>query len=174
MTTDIHFCARCGQAVEYKHLYGRERPVCPQCGRIHFVDPKVAVAVVIENDHRLLLIQRGVNPELGKWAFPAGFVDGGEDPARAAEREGLEETGLTVRAADVIDVFFRATPTEGADILIAYRADVLSGEMRHDDDAADARYFGADDLPELELAFPSTRAIVERWKSGKWKMAGEA
>ena len=165
MIDDINFCARCGHAVDYKLLYGRERPVCPACGRIHFVDPKVAVAVVIEKDSQLLLIQRGVNPAQGKWAFPAGFVDGGEDPARAAEREGLEETNLVVRAGPVLDVFFRATPDEGADILIVYHAEVISGELRPGDDATDARYFGPDHMPEL--AFPSTQAIIERWRRPK-------
>lgn len=161
MNNDINFCARCGQAVVYKLLYGRERPVCPDCGRIHFVDPKVAVAVVIEKDSQLLLIQRGVNPAQGRWAFPAGFVDGGEDPARAAEREGLEETNLIVRASQVMDVFFRATPDEGADILIVYHAEVAGGELRPGDDAVEARYFGPDHMPEL--AFHSTQVIIERW-----------
>lgn len=167
MPDEINFCAKCGHSVEYKHLYGRERPVCPQCGRIHFIDPKVAVAVVIEKAGQLLLIQRGVNPALGLWSFPAGFVDGGEDPARAAEREGLEETNLVVRATRVLDVFFRATPTEGADILIAYHANVLDGELRPGDDATEARYFDPDHLPEL--AFPSTHAIIKNWTSGHWK-----
>lgn len=161
--TDINFCAKCGQPVEYQHRYGRERPVCPACGRIHFVDPKVAVAVVIEQAGQLLLIQRGVNPALGRWAFPAGFVDGGEDPARAAEREGLEETNLVVRATQVLDVFFRATPAEGADILIVYQAEVIGGDLRPGDDAADARYFGPDQMPDL--AFPSTHAIIDRWRT---------
>jgi len=168
MTEAINFCVKCGQAVEHKQLYGRERPVCPHCGRIHFIDPKVAVAVVIEKDGQLLLIQRGANPAQGQWAFPAGFVDGGEDPARAAEREGLEETNLIVQATQVLDVFFRATPDEGADILIVYHADAVGGELRPGDDAADARYFGPDALPEL--AFPSTHAIITHWKSGRWKV----
>jgi 8-oxo-dGTP diphosphatase len=158
---DINFCAKCGYALGYKLLYGRERPVCPQCGRIHFIDPKVAVAVVIEQDGQLLLIQRGVNPAQGRWAFPAGFVDGGEDPARAAEREGREETNLVVHASQVLDVFFRAAPDEGADILIVYRAEVVGGELQPGDDATDARYFGPDYMPEL--AFPSTHAIINRW-----------
>lgn len=165
MINDINFCAKCGHRMHHKLLYGRERPVCPDCGRIHFVDPKVAVAVVIEKDNQLLLIQRGVNPAQGLWAFPAGFVDGGEDPARAAEREGLEETNLVVRVSHVLEVFFRATADEGADILIVYHAEVAGGDLRPGDDAADARYFGPNQLPEL--AFPSTHTIIDRWRRQK-------
>ncbi len=162
---EIKFCARCGHPVEHREIYGRVRPVCPQCQRVHFIDPKVAAALVIEREGKLLLIQRGNDPERGKWAFPAGFVDGGEDPARAAEREGLEETGLLVRVTGVLDVFAREADNEGADMLIVYRAEVTGGELRPGDDADHAGFFGPGEFPEL--AFPSTRHIVSRWQSSR-------
>lgn len=160
--TDINFCVRCGHAVEYREVYGAVRPVCPQCGRVHFIDPKVAVALVIERDHKLLLIRRANDPERGKWSMPAGFVDGGEDPAQAAAREGLEETGLTLRAIALLDVIAKEDDAEGADILIVYRAEALGGELTAGDDASEAGYFGPDELPEL--AFTSTRKIIARWQ----------
>ena len=92
-----NFCLRCGHALEERQADGALRPVCPQCGRVHFFDPKVAVGLVIERAGQLLLIRRRNAPGQGLWSIPAGFVDAGEDPARAAEREALEETGLTVR-----------------------------------------------------------------------------
>ena len=162
---DIHYCTRCGHTVEHREIYGRVRPVCPQCRRVHFIDPKVAAAVVIEREGKLLLIRRANDPERGKWAFPAGFVDGGENPARAAERESLEETGLTVRTTGVLDVFAREADNEGADILIVYRAEVTGGELQPGDDADRAVFFGPSEFPEL--AFPSTHQIVERWQTGR-------
>jgi len=54
----------------------------------------VAVAVLIERDGKVLLVRRANTPQKGMWTLPAGFVDAGEDPAQAAERECLEETGL--------------------------------------------------------------------------------
>jgi ADP-ribose pyrophosphatase YjhB (NUDIX family) len=139
------------------------RPVCTQCGRVHFVDPKVAVGLVVESAGRLLLVQRRLDPEAGKWSIPAGFVDAGEDPARAAEREGLEETGLIVQVIDLLAVYARGGPTEGADILIVYTARVIGGTLQPGDDAAQAAYFAPDALPEL--AFTSTEKIIERWLS---------
>jgi hypothetical protein len=62
----------------------------------------------------------------------------------------------------VLEVFFRSTPTEGADILIVYRAEVVGGELHPGDDAADARYFGPHTIPDL--AFPSTRQIIAKWQ----------
>ena len=159
---DINFCLRCGHAVEHRAAYGRVRPVCPACGHVHFIDPKVAVAVVIEREGQVLLVKRANPPEQGQWSFPAGFVDKGEDPTRAAEREAEEETGLTVRAAQLLDVVAKAAPAEGADILIVYRAEVVSGGLAPGDDAAEARFFGPAEIPS-DLAFPSTRKIIAEW-----------
>jgi 8-oxo-dGTP diphosphatase len=163
MAEDINFCPRCGHPLERRQVYGAERPVCPSCGRIHFIDPKVAVGVVIQDAGRLLLIKRGNDPERGKWSVPAGFVDAGEDPARAAEREAFEETGLRVRVTGLLDVYARVRVTEGADILIVYLARVAGGQLKPGDDAEAATYFDLDHLPEL--AFDSTGQIVSRWRS---------
>jgi 8-oxo-dGTP diphosphatase len=157
-----NYCLRCGHALEERLADGALRPVCPQCGRVHFFDPKVAVGVVVEHEGRLLLVRRRNAPEQGKWAIPAGFVDAGEDPARAAEREGLEETGLQLRVTALVEVYARQGPTEGADILIIYRAEVVGGMLAASDDAVEVAYFAPDDLPEL--AFASTHRVVARWR----------
>jgi 8-oxo-dGTP diphosphatase len=165
MADEINFCQRCGHAVERRQIYGALRPVCPSCGRVHFVDPKVAVGLLIQDGSRLLLVKRDNDPERGKWSIPAGFVDGGEDPARAAAREALEETGLQVRVTGLLDVVARSRAAEGADILIVYLAEIVGGQLLPGDDAAEASYFALDALPEL--AFQSTLSIVERWRSGR-------
>jgi ADP-ribose pyrophosphatase YjhB (NUDIX family) len=163
MADNINFCPRCGHRLEQRSVYGAVRPVCPSCGRIHFTDPKVAVGVLIQDAGRLLLIKRGNVPERGKWSVPAGFVDGGEDPARAAEREVLEETGLQAQVTSLLDVYARSRATDGADILIVYLARVVGGQLAPADDAEAAGYFDPDRLPEL--AFDSTATIIAAWRA---------
>ena len=63
---------------------------------IHFFDPKVAAAVLVERDGHVLLVRRVGEPFRGLWTLPAGFINSGDDPAEAAARERLEETGLSV------------------------------------------------------------------------------
>ncbi len=162
---DIRFCVRCGQALESRAAYGRARPTCPACGHIHFLDPKVAVAVVVTRDAKILLVRRAVDPERGKWSLPAGFVDAGENPARAAEREAQEECGLQIRVTRLMDVLAREDPQEGADILIVYAAEPVGGDLRAGDDAAEACWFAPDDLPAA-LAFASTRRVLAQWARG--------
>jgi 8-oxo-dGTP diphosphatase len=138
--------------------FGRQREVCPNCGWIHFADPKVAAAILLEQDGRVLLVRRVNEPFRGMWTLPAGFVDADEDPARAAERECLEETGLTVRAVSVIDVIAGREHPRGADFVIVYRGEVVSGALQAADDADLAEWFTRDQLPSL--AFRATVAVL--------------
>jgi 8-oxo-dGTP diphosphatase len=138
------------------------RPVCPACGRIHFYDPKVAAGVLVEEAGRVLLVRRTQEPGRGLWTLPAGFVDAGEDPAAAAIRECLEETGLEVALDGLFDLAAGRAHPRGADIVIVYLARVIGGALRPGDDADSAAFFGPDDLPEL--AFEATRRAVHRWR----------
>src|SRR3990172_4283971 len=125
----IRYCPRCGNPVRREENFGLVRPVCPECGWIYFSDPKVAAAVLIEKDGRVLLVRRVNEPFRGLWTLPAGFVNGGEDPAEAAERECLEETGLSVRVRHVLEIISGREHERGADFIIVYLAEVLDGDL---------------------------------------------
>jgi ADP-ribose pyrophosphatase YjhB (NUDIX family) len=158
-TSEFNFCPRCGTPVSHKELYGKVRPVCPACGWIHFVDPKVAAAVLIEQEGRVLLVRRVNEPFRGLWTLPAGFINGGEDPAEAAARECLEETGLIVRIHRVLDIISGREHPRGADFIIVYQAEVLDGQLKPDDDADAVEWFGRGNLPPL--AFRATQKVLE-------------
>ncbi len=160
MARDSHikFCPRCGAEVTHEDKFGMVRPVCPQCGWIYFQDPKVAAAVLIEQGGRVLLVRRANEPFRGLWTLPAGFVNGGEDPADAAARECLEETGLRVHVTRVLDVIAGREHKRGADFIIVYLAEVVSGELMPDDDADAVEWFLRDELPPL--AFRATQKIL--------------
>lgn len=156
--TEIAFCPLCGAKLAHEHRFGQMRPVCPACGYIHFADPKVAAAVLVEQDGRVLLVRRVHPPFKGLWTLPAGFINAGEDPARAAERECEEETGLKVQVTRVLDVVAGREHPRGADFIIAYRARVISGNLRPGDDADQVAWFSPDRLPQL--AFEATAKIL--------------
>lgn len=157
--TEFKFCPRCGTPVHPELKFGKLRPVCPGCGWIHFVDPKVAAAVLVVQDDRVLLVRRVNEPFRGLWTLPAGFINGGEDPAEAAARECLEETGLSVRVTRVYDIVSGREHPRGADFVIVYQAEVVGGELRADDDADAVEWFGRDELPPL--AFLATQKVLQ-------------
>jgi ADP-ribose pyrophosphatase YjhB (NUDIX family) len=148
--------------METRPVGDRPRRFCPACGFIHFTDPKVGVGVLIFQEGKILLVQRAMNPEQGKWSIPAVFLDSGEDPKVTAVREVLEETNLRVEITGLVDVYFNDSVSEqgGASIFILYQAQLLSGQIKAGDDAQAAAFFGPDELPEL--AFTSTHDAI-RW-----------
>jgi 8-oxo-dGTP diphosphatase len=154
----VAFCTNCGTRLVSRLLFGRERMTCPACGWIHFEDPKVAAAVLVERGDEVLLVRRLNEPCVGFWTVPAGFIDAHEDPARAAERECLEETGLVVAVTSLIGIISGREHPGGADMVLAYRAWVLSGQLQAGDDAGDAAYFPRSALPPL--AFRATRVVL--------------
>jgi ADP-ribose pyrophosphatase YjhB (NUDIX family) len=151
----------CGTALETRERYGMLRPICTACGHIVFFDPKVAVATLILQDERVLLVKRAIEPKKDFWALPAGFIEWNESPEDAARRECLEETGLIVEIERLVDVFH--TPDDGglADIVIAYAARITGGTLKAADDAAEATWFTRTTLPEL--AFLPSQRLMARW-----------
>jgi len=157
--SDFKFCPRCTTQLNLKELFGDLRPVCPKCGWIHFVDPKVAAGVLVTRGDSVLLVRRVNEPYRGLWTLPAGFVNGGEDPAEAAQRECLEETGLSVQVMRVYDIISGREHQRGADFVIIYQAEFVGGEMQANDDADAVEWFDKNNLPPL--AFLATKKVLQ-------------
>ena len=158
LADEVNFCPRCGTPVEEAERFGKMRAVCPACGWIHFADPKVAVAALIERGAEVLLVRRAIDPQRGLWTLPAGFVDAGEDPLEAMVRECKEETGLTVRPGALLTVLYGQEHPRGAHIFIVYRAEISGGSPQAQDDVDALGFFDRELLPDL--AFQTTRKIL--------------
>jgi len=142
-------------------MEGYQRPVCPACGWTYYEDPKVAVAVLIGRDGRILLNRRAIQPGLGKWSFPSGYVNRGEVLEAAAAREVQEETGLEVQIRALFGVY---SERGNAVILVVYTADATAGEPAAGPEVSEVGWFAPDDLPVL--AFPHDDDIIARWSAG--------
>jgi ADP-ribose pyrophosphatase YjhB (NUDIX family) len=126
--------------------------------------PIVGVGAVIIHQGRVLLIKRGSPPLLGEWSLPGGAVELGETLRAAAEREAREETGLIVKAGEVLEVLDRIVPGKDAApqfhyVLIDFLCTVQGGELCAGGDAADARWGGESELAEYKLEQPALDVI---------------
>jgi ADP-ribose pyrophosphatase YjhB (NUDIX family) len=159
----------CGAVTQERTVEGHTRPVCTVCGIVIYLDPKLAVAVLIQREGRVLLGRRGPGTrEPGKWSFPAGFVERGERVESAAAREAREETGLDVNVDRLIGLY----SSEGETVVLAvYAASAARGEPVAGDDLTELGWFAVDDLPEL--AFPRDRRILESWLDAQSGSEGE-
>ena len=160
MTGGDKFCAGCGARLAMRPDEGRQRPVCPSCGRVVYYDPKLATACVIERDGRTLMVRRAVQVGYGLWSMPGGYVDRGEVVEAAAAREVWEETGLVVAAPQLIGVFSDAgNPV----VVVAYAATETGGTLAPGPECLDLGFFASDELPPL--AFPRDAEIIRRWQA---------
>ncbi len=108
-------------------------------------------------------MKRSIEPGYGKWVFPGGYVDRGEEPIVAAVREAKEEANLTIRLDGLINIY--AYPSV-VPIIIVYAATAIGGELRADDESSDASWFSFSNIPWTDLAFPSTLDALRDYQRG--------
>jgi ADP-ribose pyrophosphatase YjhB (NUDIX family) len=126
--------------------------------------PIVGVGAIIVKHGRVLLVKRGKQPLLGEWSIPGGMLELGETLRHGAQREALEETGLVVRATELLGVFDRIVEDQERRtiyhyVLVDFLCQALSGQVCASGDAADARWFSQAEVKELALA-EDTRAVI--------------
>jgi mutator protein MutT len=154
------YCLLCGTPLEARLQEDRDRPTCPSCGFIHYLDPKVAVAVVLTRDDQVLLGRRCIDPGSGLWSFPAGYVNRGEVLEQAAVREVSEELGVAIRLTALVGAY---SERDNPVVLVVYAGEIQAGEPRPDGrEVSEVRWFGLDALPE-DLAFPHDRRVLADW-----------
>lgn len=167
-TPPYKFCPVCGSPLEPRILKISEpaRLVCTNaaCGFVFYLDPKIAVGTIITmSSGRIVLVKRAIEPGYGKWVFPGGYVDLGEEVTLAAIREAREEAGLEVRIDRLINVYSYPGRTP---IILVYAATTTGGALATDDEGLEIREFGLDEIPWDELAFRSTSDALRDFIDG--------
>jgi 8-oxo-dGTP diphosphatase len=134
--------------------------------------PIVGVGAVVIDGTKVLLVLRGNEPLKGEWSLPGGAVELGETLQQGVVREVLEETGLVVVPAGIVEVLDRITQDEilpdGASgrvryhyVLVDFVCHVTGGALREGSDADEVRWVAREKLGEYHLA-PITVRVIEK------------
>jgi ADP-ribose pyrophosphatase YjhB (NUDIX family) len=156
----IAYCPECGGATATQVIARHELSVCPHCDRIFFRNPKVVVTALIEEQGRVLLVRRDIEPGRGLWGLPGGYVDWDEHPEQAMVRECLEETGARVDPLQLLSVQHVILGEEGI-VILSYRAQLRGGDIEPRDEVQEVGWFKPEGLPPL--AFASHRRVLQEW-----------
>jgi len=157
---EYRFCPRCGGDLEKRIVKPTEpkRLVCLNCSFIFYQDPKVVAGTIFTLDGRIVLLKRGVEPAMGKWVFPGGYVDRGESVHEAAIRETKEESQMDVKLGPLLNVY---SYPRSPNIIVVYAAEAVGGELGAGDESVEARVFAPAEIPWNDLAFDSTRDALK-------------
>jgi len=134
--------------------------------------PLVGVGAIIIEGDQVALVKRGHAPLQGRWSIPGGVLEVGETLKKAAVREALEETGLTIEPGELLGVFERVLPDEQGRmkyhyVLIDFLCRRVTGELAAGDDAEDVRWFRRDELAALELARETEEVILKGFEKAE-------
>jgi len=155
------FCPACGLPVEPRLLEADHRPrlVCPD-GHVTWRNPRIVVGTLPVEAHRVFLARRAIDPGIGLWTYPGGFLEVGEAAQEGARRETEEETELQVEVGGLIGVYSR--PHAGV-VTVIYEATVVGGRPAPAAETTEVRGFGPDEIPWDELAFTTVESALRDW-----------
>jgi ADP-ribose pyrophosphatase YjhB (NUDIX family) len=158
---DPRYCPACGQPVSQRVLEADHRPrlVCPN-GHVTWRNPRLVVGTLPLRGGRVFLARRAIEPGMGLWTYPGGFLELGESAQEGARRETEEETQLKVELGRLIGVYSR--PAVGQVTLI-FEASVVGGDALPGVESLEVRDFGPDDIPWDELAFTTAESALRDW-----------
>jgi 8-oxo-dGTP diphosphatase len=159
------------QSAKFSKGYGERISETHMTTRREYPDlPMVGVGGVIIQDGRALLIRRGTEPLKGEWSIPGGMLEIGETLVQGVERELLEETGLTVRVIELIEIFERISHAKISDsnpepnprpqyhfVIVDYLCEAVSGVAIAGSDVTDLAFAVEDELQRFNLTPTATR-----------------
>jgi ADP-ribose pyrophosphatase YjhB (NUDIX family) len=158
----MNFCSNCGSRVVLKVPEGDFLPrhVCPNCGTIHYLNPKIVVGSVPEYQGRILICRRGIEPRHGFWTIPAGFMENDETLEAGAAREAKEEARIQVEIGSLL---LLANVTHARQVHVFFRSRMLTPDFGVTHESLEVKLVEPGEIPWTELAFPSTEYALRRY-----------
>lgn len=142
----------------------KERMVCTDCGLIHYVNPKLVVGAVVLWEDKFLLCKRAIEPRIGYWTMPAGFLEEGESSQDGAIREAREEANIEIEIGPLLGIYNIPRISQ---IQMIYRAHMMSPDFSPGVESQEVALFAWDEIPWEEIAFPTVHWALEHYQETK-------
>lgn len=158
----IKFCSQCGGPTNSLVPPGDSLPryVCERCGHIHYENPRLVVGCVATWEERVLLCRRAIEPRLGYWTLPAGFMENGETTGEAAARETREEA-----CAEVVleQPFAMVNVAHINQVHLFYRGVLKAPTFGAGEESLETSLFLESEIPWQQLAFRSVNLCLRHF-----------
>jgi len=169
----MNFCSHCGETVEFTTPQGDNRPryVCTVCDFIHYQNPRIIAGCIAEHDNKILLCKRAIEPRIGQWTLPAGFMENNETTLGAAQRETFEEASAKITNSQL---FCTISIPHISQVYIMYRGDLADGFAKPGIESLETKLFSEQEIDFNTLAFPVIKESLKLYftdkKNGQFKI----
>lgn len=128
------------------------RSVCDTCGFIDYQNPKVIVGSAVRHENKILMCKRAIEPRIGYWTLPAGFLELHETAEQGAMREAQEEACADIKIERLLAVY---SVTHISQIQLIYKAHLVRPEIAPGPESQEVALFEWEEIPWDHIAFPS-------------------
>ncbi|MFT7110030.1 MAG: ADP-ribose pyrophosphatase YjhB (NUDIX family) [Psychrobacter glaciei] len=159
----MKFCSDCGHPVKYSIPEGDnlKRAVCTQCSTIHYQNPRIIAGTLPVYENKILLCKRAIEPRLGYWTLPAGFMEEQESLEQGAVRETLEEAGIVVECGTLLT---SVSVPFISQVHIFFLAKMTSPEhASQTTESLEVKLFDFDQIPWDQIAFPTVKKTIKHF-----------
>ena len=158
----MKYCSQCGASLVYRIPVGDDRPryICDKCKTIHYQNPKVVVGCIPVWEEKILLCRRAIEPGLGKWTLPAGYLENGETAEQGAVRETFEEAGVAV---EIVQPYALYSLTFADHIYFIFYARMQDTHFSPGEESLSTKLFREDEIPWGDMAFKVIKEILKQF-----------
>ena len=158
----MKFCSECGQGVTARVPDGdtRSRFVCDHCQTIHYQNPRIVAGCLAVHERQVLLCKRAIEPRMGYWTLPAGFMENGETTEEAALRETWEEARARLQSQQLYMLFNLPHINQ---VYMFFRGELADLDFSAGEESLEVRLFHEADIPWDELAFPTVGKTLKQY-----------
>ncbi|MEP6607679.1 MAG: NUDIX hydrolase [Burkholderiaceae bacterium] len=154
------YCSVCGHATSPRTPSGdnRVRDCCNHCGAVHYINPRPVVGTIPIWGSQVLLCKRAIEPRLGKWTLPAGFMEVGETTGDGAVRETLEEAGARIKLGPL---FSMIDVPHVQQVHIFFQAELVDTDFSAGTESLEVRLFHEHEVPWPDIAFRTVSTTLQ-------------
>jgi len=148
----VKFCSECGGVCQQQipDDDNRMRSVCRQCHMIHYENPKIICGCLPIFENKVLLCKRAIEPRLGLWTLPAGFMENQETLQEGAQRETWEEAHAKVDNISLYTVFNIPSINQ---VYMLFKGDLVDGKHAVGTESLATQLYEEEAIPWKEIAF---------------------
>ncbi len=156
----MKYCCYCSAEVVYAipDDDNRHRYICQSCDAIHYQNPKIVAGCIPVWEDQVLMCNRAIEPRLGYWTLPAGFMELKETSIEAGVRETLEEANARVEVEDLFAVF--SLPYVGQ-VYMMFRSRLIDLDFSPGEESQEVRLFKEEEVLWDEIAFTTIHATLK-------------